>query len=126
MEEHAPQTLPGPQQVMVKLQVYNTQPHFGKGLVSLLLLVREGHSLRSACGEMGLAYSKAWRLLKSAEEDLGFPILVKQKGGAQRAGSTLSPQGAELLERYLAFEQDARESVAAIFDRYFGPGGTEA
>ena len=104
-QERPGSTARGPQHVMMKLQIYNTSPHFGKGIVSIMMLVRQGSSLRAACAQMGLSYSKAWRLLKSAEADLGIPLLDTQKGGTKRAGSTLTPQGEELLDRYLAFEK---------------------
>ena len=99
-QERPGSTARGPQHVMMKLQIYNTSPHFGKGIVSIMMLVRQGSSLRAACAQMGLSYSKAWRLLKSAEADLGIPLLDTQKGGTKRAGSTLTPQGEELLDRY--------------------------
>ena len=118
-QEHPGSTVRGPQHVMMKLQIYNTSPHFGKGIVSIMMLVRQGSSLRAACAQMGLSYSKAWRLLKSAEADLGIPLLDTQKGGTKRAGSTLTPQGEELLDRYLAFEKEAREAVFAAFEKHF-------
>ena len=73
-QERPGSTARGPQHVMIKLQIYNTSPHFGKGIVSIMMLVRQGSSLRAACAQMGLSYSKAWRLLKSAEADLGIPL----------------------------------------------------
>ena len=118
-QERPGSTARGPQHVMMKLQIYNTSPHFGKGIVSIMMLVRQGSSLRAACAQMGLSYSKAWRLLKSAEADLGIPLLDTHKGGAKRAGSTLTPQGEELLDRYLAFEKEAREAVFAAFEKHF-------
>ena len=118
-QERPGSTARGPQHVMMKLQIYNTSPHFGKGIVSIMMLVRQGSSLRAACAQMGLSCSKAWRLLKSAEADLGIPLLDTQKGGTKRAGSTLTPQGEELLDRYLAFEKEAREAVFAAFKKHF-------
>lgn len=118
-QERPGSTARGPQHVMMKLQIYNTSSHFGKGIVSIMMLVRQGSSLRAACAQMGLSYSKAWRLLKSAEADLGIPLLDTQKGGTKRAGSTLTPQGEELLDRYLAFEKEAREAVFAAFEKHF-------
>lgn len=118
-QERPGNTARGPQHVMMKLQIYNTSPHFGKGIVSIMMLVRQGSSLRAACAQMGLSYSKAWRLLKSAEADLGIPLLDTQKGDTKRAGSTLTPQGEELLDRYLAFEKEAREAVFAAFEKHF-------
>ena len=118
-QERPENTTRGPQHVMMKLQIYNTSPHFGKGIVSIMMLVRQGNSLRAACAQMGLSYSKAWRLLKSAEADLGFALLDTQKGGTKRVGSTLTPAGEELLDRYLAFEKEAREAVFAAFEKHF-------
>ena len=118
-QERPGSTARGPQHVMMKLQIYNTSPHFGKGIVSIMMLVRQGSSLRAACAQMGLSYSKAWRLLKSAEADLGIPLLDTQKGGTKRAGRTLTPQGEELLDRYLAFEKEAREAVFVAFEKHF-------
>ena len=118
-QERPGSTARGPQHVMMKLQIYNTSPHFGKGIVSIMMLVRQGSSLRAACAQMGLSCSKAWRLLKSAEADLGIPLLDTQKGGIKRAGSTLTPQGEELLDRYLAFEKEAREAVFVAFEKHF-------
>ena len=118
-QERPGSTARGPQHVMMKLQIYNTSPHFGKGIVSIMMLVRQGSSLRAAFAQMGLSYSKAWRLLKSAEADLGIPLLDTQKGGTKRASSTLTPQGEELLDRYLAFEKEAREAVFAAFEKHF-------
>ena len=118
-QERPGSTARGPQHVMMKLQIYNTSPHFGKGIVSIMMLVRRGSSLRAACAQMGLSYSKAWRLLKSAEADLGIPLLDTQNGGTKRAGSTLTPQGEELLDRYLTFEKEAREAVFAAFEKHF-------
>ena len=116
MSESTAQT---PSHYLLKLQLYNHAPHFGRGLVSLMLLIRQGHSLRSASQEMHMAYSKAWRLLRKAEEDLGFPLLATKKGGSSRAGSSLTPDGDRLLEEYLAFEADVREAADALFARHF-------
>ena len=118
-QERPGSTARGPQHVMMKLQIYNTSPHFGKGIVSIMMLVRQGSSLRAACAQMGLSYSKAWRALQNAEADPGIPLLGTPKGGTKRAGSTLTPQGEELLDRYLAFEKEAREAVFAAFEKHF-------
>ena len=90
-QERPGSTARGPQHVMMKLQIYNTSPHFGKGIVSIMMLVRQGSSLRAACAQMG----------------------------TKRAGSTLTPQGEELLDRYLAFEKEAREAVFVAFEKHF-------
>ena len=114
-QERPGSTARGPQHVMMKLQIYNTSPHFGKGIVSIMMLVRQGSSLRAACAQMGLSYSKAWRLLKSAEADLGIPLLDTQKGGTKRAGSTLTMDRA--LRNLLSFTGRPMEDVLPMLSQ---------
>lgn len=108
-----------PSNYLMKLQVYNTSPHFGKGVISLMLLIKEGHSIRSASQKMNMAYSKAWHLLRAAEDDLGFPLVSKKKGGSTRAGSVLTPEGEWLLIQFGKFESDVRKAVDELFRQYF-------
>ncbi len=50
---------------------------------------------------MGMAYSKAWTIVKQAERELGFPLLVSVTGGGtaaarsflQRPSGCLRPMG---------------------------------
>lgn len=108
-----------PQHFMLKIQIYNSDPSLGKGVITLLQLIQDGHSLRSASQSINMAYSKAWKIIQAAEEDLGFPLIFKQKGGAGRAGSTLTPEGEVILKRYLEFESASRQAVGALFRQYF-------
>lgn len=39
---------------------------FGPGPVQLLTLIREGYSLNQAAAGLGMAYSKAWRIIREA------------------------------------------------------------
>lgn len=43
----------------------------------LLRHVREAPSLRGAAMTMGMAYSKAWTIVKQAERELGFHCLSR-------------------------------------------------
>ena len=54
---------------------------FGPGIAQLLHRVREFHSLRAAALSMNMAYSKAWTVLRAAEEHLGFKLLHTSTGG---------------------------------------------
>lgn len=61
------------------------QRRFGPGVAALLEEVREKRSLRAAAGSMGMAYSKAWRIIRAAEEALGHKLLDSTTGGATAA-----------------------------------------
>ena len=65
----------------VRLYTDDNQRCFGPGIATLLERVREHKSLRSAAASMGMAYSKALKLIKQAEKALGFPLTQRSVGG---------------------------------------------
>ena len=56
---------------------------FGPGIAVLLHRVEEYHSIRQATLSMGMAYSKAWTIIRRAERELGFPLLNTTTGGSE-------------------------------------------
>lgn len=92
---------------------------FGEGPYRLLLGVEERHSLRAAAQEMGMAYTKAFRIIKNAEVKLGFPLLQRAVGGKGGGGSTLTPEGKELLRRYGAYRLSFDEMAERLYQEHF-------
>ena len=70
--------------------------------MSLCLGVREAGSLNAAAKGMGMAYSKAWRIMKQTEEAFGFNLI--NRDGAH--GSTLTKEGTLLLSAFEQLERD--------------------
>ena len=64
---------------------------FGPGIAQLLHRVRELHSLRAAANSMNMAYSKAWTVLRTAENALGYKLLYSSAGGKNGGGAVLPP-----------------------------------
>lgn len=97
---------------------------FGPGPRELLERVESEGSLRAAAISMGMAYTKAFRMVKTAEESLGFPLTERKIGGSGGGGSRLTPQARELLRRYRAFEcsceEDMRRNFAECFSGFCG------
>lgn len=92
---------------------------FGEGPCRLLREVERTGSLRSAAGSMGMAYSKALRLVKHAEAVLGFPLTTRTTGGVSGGGSRLTPEGLEWLQRYEAYRDACVEANAQLYHRFF-------
>ena len=65
---------------------------FGEGPYRLLRGVQELGSLRSSTQRMGMAYTKAFYMVKHAEAALGFPLIQRTIGGKGGGGSVLTPQ----------------------------------
>ena len=98
--------------------------HYGKavgdGPLELLKRVEKVNSLHEAAHQMGMSYSKAWKLIQSMEKRLGFSLLDKKVGGQSGGGSQVTPKGKELMKRYERFEADAIKAIEKIYQKHFG------
>ena len=56
---------------------------FGEGPCRLLRCVEKSGSLRAAAMEMEMAYSKASKILKQAEQALGYSLTTRSTGGKE-------------------------------------------
>ena len=50
------------------VRLFSDEQWFGPGVAQLLHRVQELHSLRAAAMSIGMAYSKAWTILKNAQQ----------------------------------------------------------
>lgn len=96
------------------------RPFFGPGPMKLLLYVQAGDSLHQAAAKMGMAYSKAWRIIAEAEKGFGVPLLTRQRGGAGGGGSALTEDAAKLLAKYGQFQKEMYRVGDQLFQDYFG------
>lgn len=98
---------------------------FGPGIATLLEQVEERRSLRGAAGAMGMAYSKAWRIIRTAEEVFGCKLLESTIGGVHGGGAVLTPQARALLTAYRDYtaqvEAFAREQFDASLFAHWDP-----
>lgn len=89
----------------------NSNSQFGRGIANLCQGVREQGSLNAAAKSMKMAYSKAWRIVKDTESALGIQLL--DRDGAH--GSSLTPEGAKLLDTYLELDAELQEFAREQF-----------
>lgn len=103
----------------VSFQTDEGERFFGEGPYRLLLGVEQTQSLRAAAQQMGMAYTKAFRIVKNAETALGFPLLKRVVGGKGGGGSTLTPEGKELLKRYGAYRLSCDQMAERLYQEHF-------
>ena len=97
----------------------NGTKFFGDGPCRLLRCVEKNGSLRAAAMEMEMAYSKASKLLKQAEQHLGFPLTTRSAGGKDGGGSVLTPQGEQWLRQYEAYRDACIKANQTLFHQFF-------
>ncbi len=106
---------------LVRLSIENPASQsnsvYGPGVAALCQGVQETGSLNAAAKRMGMAYSKAWRIVKETEAALGTQML--DRDGAH--GSTLTVDGKRILAIYQALQDDldttAQKGYAAKLSR---------
>ena len=104
----------------VRLYSDDNQRCFGPGIATLLERVREHRSLRAAALSMEMAYSKAWRIIRTAEEVFGCKLLDSTIGGQHGGGAVLTPEAEHLLGAYRAYQADVEAYAQAKFESAFG------
>ena len=94
---------------VLTVRIFGEEKCFGPGIAVLLQKVQELHSLRAAAMSIGMAYSKAWRIVNEAEGQLGCKLI--ERDGAR--GSTLTPAGERAIAVYEELQTDINQVIAA-------------
>ncbi|MCI9649938.1 winged helix-turn-helix domain-containing protein [Oscillibacter sp.] len=104
----------------IRLYTDDNRRCFGPGIATLLERVREHRSLRAAASSMEMAYSKAWRIIRTAEEVFGCKMLDSTTGGRHGGGAVLTPEAERLLTAYRAYQADVEHYARENFQKSFG------
>ena len=96
---------------VIALRFFKTTKCFGPGIAELIEGIEELKSLRASAQRMGMAYSKAWRIVHECEEKLGFKLLTLSTGGKNGGGAEVTEEGKKLLTRYREMEKALNETA---------------
>lgn len=101
---------------VVTVRAAKKKVFFGPGVVMLLTQLEVTGSIKEACRVTGLSYSKAWKILNTAEEECGYPLVSRRQGGKSGGGCIVTPEGKELLAKYLEAEKKIKQFAKQVFD----------
>lgn len=97
----------------------DNEKFFGEGPARLLHGIEENGSLRAAAMSMNMAYTKALKLIRNAENSLGFALILRSAGGKDGGGSSLTTEGKEWLKRYEAYRDACISSNSRLYLEFF-------
>ena len=93
--------------------------YFGPGVAMLIEGVKRTGSLSSAAKEIGMAYSKAWTVVRNAEDGLGFHLLTSTAGGKHGGGAVLTDEARQMLTAYDEYCEKLRAYGEKLFEETF-------
>lgn len=103
----------------VSLSLEFDEAFFGPEMAQFLMLIEHAGSMQTACRQMNMSYSKGFKLLKNAENQMGYPLLITQSGGTEGGFSQLTPKAVDLMEKYMALEKELKGKAEELFKKYF-------
>ena len=92
---------------------------FGPGPAALLEATDRLGSLRAAAAEADMAYSKAWRIIRTAEGVFGCKLLLSTVGGSHGGGAKLTPEAQQLLAAYQSYVSEVHAFAQERFQVHF-------
>ena len=103
----------------VKLYIQNGSEKFmGIGVLWVLQRTQELGSLRAAANDLGISYSKVYRMIVNLEKNLGARVIERRKGGADRSGATLTEFGIRFAEMYDTFQRECKALLDPEFEKF--------
>ncbi len=95
------------------------EPILTQEQLCLLLSIAELESIAASAKKMNISYRKAWELVRRAEEDLGFSLVAKSRGGSEGGKSELTVEGTLLVDAYRQLRDEFDESVKRVVQKFF-------
>ncbi|MDW7672457.1 MAG: substrate-binding domain-containing protein [Bacillota bacterium] len=83
-------------------------------LFALLELIQGTGSISKAAADLGASYRYAWGLIQDGEKELGIDLVIRQAGGAEGGGTTLTDAGRRLLDHYRSLKQEIDSQLADL------------
>ena len=108
--------------IKVRVLDEDSEIAFGPGLVSLLEHIKSSDSMKEACINMGISYSKGWKIINRAEKCLGYDLILRQHGGSKGGKCNITPEGDSIIKRYkqmiMMIDENADKVFKDIFEEY--------
>lgn len=103
----------------LKLSLFRDEECFNALTARFLESVETVGSMLGACQAQEISYSKGWKMIKTAEVQLGIQFLERQPGGSKGGFSVLTPEGKAFLEKFRRMEAAVQMAAETAFEEIF-------
>ena len=81
----------------------------GVGKIELLEAIGRTGSISKAAREIGMSYRRAWLLIEDMKVNLDAAVVAASTGGVHGGGTSLTPFGRQMIERYRQLESEFQQ-----------------
>jgi molybdate transport system regulatory protein len=92
---------------------------FGLGRLRILEAIEKHGSILAAAKSLRMSYRAAWGKIKTTEQRVGKPLLLRRVGGTSGGGSQLTPFGKALVKKFEYLQSLVEKEVDNFFDEHF-------
>ena len=104
--------------VRIKVSVHGKERFFGPGICELLENIDTEGSIQGAAARMNMSYSKAWKILNRAEQEMNDILITRVNGGKNGGSSALTEKGRRTVAAYREMEAKLAMQSEQIFRDY--------
>ncbi len=106
----------------VQVTLVNHKGFFDEMTLELLRKIAASGSVREACGQLGISYSKGWNIIQNAEDGMGCRIVERQPGGRGGGTANVTERGKKLLKLFETYEEQLNKISGELFQEIFLSG----
>ena len=99
--------------IITRVKICGERFFFSVGPMELFEKIEQFSSIKKATEAMGMSYTKALRIIRVAEDELGFKLVVSEKGGNTRGQTRLTDKGKQVLAAF----QEIHSKVSAYAEK---------
>ena len=95
---------------------------FDEMTLDLLKKIAASGSVREACQQIGISYSKGWNIIQNAEDGMGCRIVERRPGGTGGGTADVTERGKKLLNLFETYEEQLNQVGGELFEQIFLSG----
>lgn len=106
----------------IKSRIWITGKHgtfLGEGRIELLENIKKRGSISKAARSMKMSYKKAWEMINAMNNEAEHPLVIKESGGKNGGGTTLTNAGEESIYLYNQLTKKCQEFLNAELNKIY-------
>lgn len=103
----------------IRISIEKSSSIFDERAKLLFFLIKEFHSVQSACKQMAISKGKAWEIITNIEKQLNVVMIQRKQGGSRDRKTELTLEGEEFLKFFKEYEKTVKDFAIKQFKKSY-------